>query len=45
MREIGEVICAALAPATTTPAARSCPERTRALMERYPLYAELAAAV
>ena len=32
-------------PATTTRAAQELSERTRALMERYPLYADLAAAV
>ncbi|MDP9483955.1 MAG: serine hydroxymethyltransferase [Chloroflexota bacterium] len=45
MREIGEVICAALAPDYDDSRRSELSDRTRALMERYPLYESLAAAV
>ena len=45
MREIGQVICAALAAAYDDSRRAELSERTRALAERYPLYADLAAAV
>ncbi len=45
MREIGEVIVQALAPGYDDSRREELSERTRALMERYPLYAELPAAV
>ena len=44
MREIAEVICAALVRRLRRRARRRCCERTRALMERYPLYPQLSAA-
>ena len=45
MREIGEVICAALAPDYDDSRRSELSDRTRALMGRYPLYENLAAAV
>jgi glycine hydroxymethyltransferase len=45
MREIGEVICQALAPGFDDVRRAELSDRSRALMERYPLYADLAAAV
>jgi glycine hydroxymethyltransferase len=45
MREIGQVICAALAPDYDDSRRDELAERTKALAERYPLYADLAAAV
>jgi glycine hydroxymethyltransferase len=45
MREIGEVICAALAQDYDEGRRSELSDRTRALMERYPLYENLAAAV
>ena len=43
MREIGEVIVQALAPGYDDARREELSERTRALMERYPLYADLPA--
>jgi glycine hydroxymethyltransferase len=45
MREIGEVVCAALDPAYGDAQRAELSERTRALMERHPLYEGLAATV
>ncbi len=45
MREIGDVICSALAPGYDDSRRSELSDRTRALMERYPLYENLAAAV
>jgi glycine/serine hydroxymethyltransferase len=45
MREIGDVICSALEPGFDDARRVELSERTRTLMERYPLYADLAAAV
>jgi glycine hydroxymethyltransferase len=45
LREIGDVICQALAPGYDDARRAELSDRTRALMERYPLYADLAAAV
>jgi glycine hydroxymethyltransferase len=45
MREIGQVIVEALAPGYDEASRSELSERTRALMERYPLYAHLSAAV
>jgi glycine hydroxymethyltransferase len=45
LREIGEVIVQALAPGYDDARRAELSERTRALMERYPLYAGLPAAV
>jgi glycine hydroxymethyltransferase len=44
LREIGEVICAALEPAFDDARQTELSDRTRAMMERYPLYAHLDAA-
>ena len=44
MREIGEVICAALDPGYDDARRAELSERTRALMERYPLYETLSTA-
>jgi glycine hydroxymethyltransferase len=45
MREIGDVICSALEPDFDDARRAELSERSRVLMERYPLYADLAAAV
>jgi glycine hydroxymethyltransferase len=45
LREIGDVISQALAPGYDDSRRAELSDRTRALMERYPLYADLAAAV
>jgi glycine hydroxymethyltransferase len=45
MREIGEVICAALAPDYDEARRAELSDRTRVLMERHPLYEGLTAAV
>jgi glycine hydroxymethyltransferase len=45
MREIGQVIVEALAPGYDEASRSELSERTRALMDRYPLYAHLSAAV
>ena len=45
MREIGQVICAALDPGYDDARRDELSERTKALAERYPLYSDLAAAV
>jgi glycine hydroxymethyltransferase len=45
LREIGEVICAALSPEYDEARRSELSDRTRALIERYPLYEGLAAAV
>jgi glycine hydroxymethyltransferase len=45
MREIGQVIAEALGPDYDEPKRAELSERTRALMERYPLYAHLTAPV
>jgi glycine hydroxymethyltransferase len=45
LREIGRVICAALDAGYDDARREELSERTRALVERYPLYADLAAAV
>jgi glycine hydroxymethyltransferase len=44
LREIGEVICAALDPSFDDARRVELSDRTHAMMERYPLYAHLAAA-
>jgi glycine hydroxymethyltransferase len=45
MREIGDVICSALAPGYDDATRADLSDRTRALMDRYPLYEALAASV
>lgn len=45
MREIGDVVCHALAAAYDDSRRAELSERTRALTERHPLYADLAATV
>ena len=45
MREIGEVIVEALAPGYDESKRAELSDRTRALMDRYPLYTHLSAAV
>jgi len=45
LREVGQVICEALAPGYDDARRADLSERTRALMERYPLYAHLSATV
>jgi len=44
LREIGEVICAALGPAFDDARRTELSDRTRAMMERYPLYEALSTA-
>jgi glycine/serine hydroxymethyltransferase len=45
MREIGDVICATLSPGYDDSRRAELSDRTRALIERYPIYENLAAAV
>ena len=45
MREIGQVICAALDPDYDDARRDELSERTKSLAERYPLYADMAATV
>jgi glycine hydroxymethyltransferase len=45
LREIGDVIVQALEPGFDDARRQELSERTRSLVERYPLYADLAAAV
>jgi glycine hydroxymethyltransferase len=45
LREVGQVIVEALSPAYDDAKGSELSERTRALMERYPLYTHLSAAV
>jgi glycine hydroxymethyltransferase len=45
LREIGQVVCEALSPAYDEGKRAELSERTRALMDHYPLYAHLSAAV
>jgi glycine hydroxymethyltransferase len=45
LREIGQVICAALDAGYDDARREELSERTKVLAERYPLYADLAAAV
>jgi glycine hydroxymethyltransferase len=45
LREIGQVVVEALSPDYDETKRSELSDRTRALMERYPLYAQLSAAV
>jgi glycine hydroxymethyltransferase len=45
LREVGQVICEALSPGYDDGKGSELSERTRALMERYPLYTHLSATV